>query len=152
MNFLPIPKCKVISGKTVKYNNVTVILGEKGAIYTNCEPVNRHAFCCGAFSWSIDLFEALKMLGLISKEAGEAHSVYLAKVTEQDRITSWMYEIKNQHDGRNGLHNPAIKVDVDMWNELWNKLDYYNQKKMEKHKPDGARMKRVPKAVAGFLE
>ncbi len=140
-DFKPIPDYLKVEGKIFKSNGITVIMGKKGALYTNCVPLNRKVYCSGVSTWAIGIFEALKSFGLLTKEEIEIHTDYLARKLEQSKISDMMYAIHCASD----KHNPALIVDNNIWMELWNRLDYYNQKSNIKYKPPGARLKRKPK-------
>jgi hypothetical protein len=139
-DFKPIPDSLKIEGKIFKTKGITVILGSKGCIYTNCSPINRKVYCCGVFSWSDELFKALKSFGLLTIEEIDIHADYLSRKLEQDKISGMMYAIYNANDGS----NPAITANHDVWRELWNRLDYFHQKSNCKYKPPGAKLKRKP--------
>lgn len=142
MQFNPIPNYKTITGKMVKYGKTVVILGAKGSIYTNIDPLNRHVHCSGIRSWSIELFESLKMLGLISSDDEKIHSEYLKRLGEQEKIEKWINDIRYHNEYEDV--NPALKVDMKVWKELWNQLDYFSQNRNIKCKPPHARVKPRP--------
>lgn len=140
IDFKPIPDWLKIEGKIFKSHNTIVILGKKGGLYTNCVPLNRKVHCSGVNTWAIDIFEALKSFGLLTQEEIDIHADYLARKLEQEKISGLMYSIHCASDGS----NPAITVDHSVWCELWNRLDYYNQKSNIKYRPPGAKLKRKP--------
>lgn len=77
LNFSPIPKNKVIPGNVVRIDRVTVILGAKGALYTDSQPLNKKAFCSGAWHFSGDVAECLYKLKVITKDEFETHINWL---------------------------------------------------------------------------
>ena len=141
MDFKPIPDWLKIEGKIFKSHGTIVILGIKGGLYTNCVPLNRKVHCSGVNTWAVEIFEALKSFGLLTKEEIDVHADYLNRKLEQDKISSMMYNIYNVADGT----NPALSINYDVWLKLWNKLDYYHQKSNKKYKPASGKMKRKPR-------
>jgi hypothetical protein len=139
MNFDPIPNYRVTPGKIAKYNNTIVILGEKGKIYTNCKFVNQKVYCIGVGTWAEDLFQALKLLKIISPEDEKIHGEYLKREIEQDQIVSWLNTVRYGCD-----KHPAININNAELIRLWNKLDYHHQFRNKCCKPRFARMKREP--------
>jgi hypothetical protein len=140
MDFKPIPEWLKTEGKIFKSNSTIVIMGKKGCLYTNCVPLNRKVHCSGVNTWAVEIFEALKSFGLLTKEEIDIHADYLSRKLEQDKISGMMYSIYCASDGS----NPAISVNYGTWRELWNRLDYYNQKNQFKYRPPGAKLKRKP--------
>lgn len=140
-DFKPIPNSLKVDGKIFKMNGITVIMGLKGGLYTNCAPLNLKIYCNGIRSWSIPVFEALKEFGLLTKEEIEIHDDYLKRKTEQDKLHEMIYQIHNAFK----YDNPAVTVNHDIWLELWNRLDYYNQKKNIAYKPAKGKLKRKPR-------
>jgi hypothetical protein len=139
LNFNPIPNNRVTPGKVAKYNDIIVILGEKGKIYTNCKYINQKVYHAGIGTWSEDLFQALKLLKLISPEDEKIHGEYLKKETEQRKIINWLSSVRYEC-----IKNPAISINNMELIRLWNELEYGNQVSHKRLKPSGARMKRKP--------
>lgn len=141
IDFKPIPEQLKVEGKIFKCGGITVIMGKKGALYTNCVPLNRKVYCSGVRTWAPAIFEALKSFGFLTKEEIEIQTDYLARKLEQDKISDMMYAI---HSAREN-DNPAIIINQGVCLELWNRLDYYHQKNNMKYKPPGAKLKRRPR-------
>ena len=141
MDFKPIPDWLKIEGKIFKSHGTIVILGIKGGLYTNCVPLNRKVYCSGVNTWGIEIFEALKSFNLLTKEEVDIHNDYINRKLEQNKISELMYSIHCASDGS----NPAITVNYDIWRELWNRLDYFNQKRQIKYMPPGSKLKRKPR-------
>lgn len=55
LQFSKIPERRVVRGRFVQSGRAIVVQSEKGTLYANIEPLNRHSHCGGLWGWSHDI-------------------------------------------------------------------------------------------------
>lgn len=145
MDFKKIPANRAIRGRIVQSGGTIVVQGEKGALYTNVTPLNRHAHCTGRWQWSDEIHACLDALGLLTPEERESHQEWLDYLKQQSEIVDQIGEAKRAKS----IGAVLVKVDHNKLMALWESLDYAHQKKAERYgyMPEGAQIKPVPQLL-----
>lgn len=147
LHFKKMPK-RPTPGTFVQVDGVQVLKGEKGALYTNVEGLNKSYFMAGAWRWSDAMTECLDLLGLLTSEDKERHQKWIAELQRQESVVSALGDAKRMGE-KTVVMGISIKVDNKKLVEMWDSLPPHKQREAYGYgyMPKGAAMKPAPARV-----
>jgi hypothetical protein len=141
LEFKKLPS-KPVKGTFVYVDGVSVLVGERGALYTNMSPLNRKAWCSGAWGWSERLCEVLLALKVITPEQHSVHLAYVQREEARSAAVSALGELIR------ASKVPGAGVSKRQVLKLWDSLDWLGQRQAKRYhyQPEGTVLKDEPAA------